>query len=537
MPPMTARCHIEIDDRAVEATRGQSVLEALHTHGVVVPALCHHPGLSCPATCRSCVVQVEGQGGSRMVTACNHTVAEGMIIRTEDSESRSLRSRALAEMVQRHAMECPICPASGECELQEAIGGHGPQAQAHELAGSSERVALGARLHFEAGRCIQCSRCARFEQEVSGAGQVGIKGRGPQIEITTGPAGVDHPLSGNLVDLCPAGALVDPASTVAAPAWTLRSVDTTCGSCATGCAVRADVDSAGQVTRLRPRLDSDVNDWWMCDEGRFGFDQELEGRLRLPEPATPDEETAWHVAVDRLRRRMAQPRSAVWLSPFLTLEEASVLIDAATTWGARLFLWSVEDRGEMSFPGGFRISGSRAPNTTGVGRLREAGETSVGTTKDLQTAIGEDQVGQLLMCGGGPAGVRPRLDRSGVSFLATHNLVSYEKADLVLPASHWLEKDGTFVNDRQQLRRVRPARAPMAGQTDLELFLQLAGREPTSAAEIFRELASRHEWLEGSSHAQLDANQRTHPQGVAAGGAWVDTLQRQGLLVIEDPAR
>jgi NADH-quinone oxidoreductase subunit G len=535
---MTQICQIEIDGRACDATPGESLLTTLHRHGIVVPALCHHPGLSCPATCRSCVVHVEdAQADRHVVTACNHSVSAGMVLHVEDEDSRQLRSRALAQLLQRHAMDCPTCEAAGECEFQEAVAGHGPQRQPHELQGATDRVQLGTRLIFDAGRCIQCGRCARFEHEVSGTQQLSMQGRGGDIDIVAATTGVDHAMAGNLVDLCPAGALVDPESTFLPPTWTRRSVDTVCGGCGTGCAIRADIDGEGRVVSLRPRHDEQVNGWWMCDHGRYESDADHEDRLALPEPPSPDPETAWQVSIDRLKRRLMQPRSAVWLSPFLTLEEAFLLIEAAQGWRARLFQWAPPEAQEQSFPGGFKISACAAPNATGLQRLLAGSNIQAGSTTDLQMAIAEKQVGQLLMCGGGPAGGRPPLKRDGVVFVAAHDLTGATAADLLIPASHWLEKDGTFLNQTQQLRRVRPARRSASGHTDLELMLALTDRGDTSAGQVFAELAERFTWLEGNSYAQLDADARTQPSGVAAGGAWMDSLQRQRLLVIEDPVR
>ena len=130
-----------------------------------------------------------------------------------------------------------------------------------------------------------------------------------------------------------------------------------------------------------------------------------------------------------------------------------------------------------------------------------------------------------------------RIKRDDIVFVAAHDLTGASTADLLIPASHWLEKDGTFLNQTQQLRRVRPARRTASGHTDLELMLALAGRADTTAGQVFAELVERFAWLEGNSYAQLDADARTQPSGVAAGGAWMDSLQRQRLLVIEDPAR
>lgn len=535
---MATTCHIRIDGHELEAIAGQTLLAALQRHGIQVPTLCHHPGLTTPATCRSCLVLVEDSDATvRPVTACNQPVVEGMVVHVECPDSRALRAGALAEVLQRHKVDCPVCERAGECELQEAIAGHGPEVTPSELTPVNERRLIGPRLLFDAGRCTQCGRCARFEDEVSGTRQLAMSGRGPELRIVAVAGGIDHPLAGNHVDLCPAGALIDPEMVHVPPAWTLRSVDTVCGGCSTGCAVRADVDRAGQVQRLRPRQDDAVNGWWMCDHGRFNFDALGAPRLESVWPVGPEETDTWHVGVDRLRRRLDQPRSAIWFSPFLSLEEAFVLIEAARGWGARLYFWRADDEPAQRFAGGFRIGSEAAPNGNGLHRLFEALEVEVGTTSQLQTAIDAGQVGQLLMCGGGPVSQRPPLRRGDVSFVAAHDLMEGADADLIMPATHWLEKDGTFLNHDTHLRRVRPARPPAAGHTDLNLMLSLAGRAETTTREVFAEVVSRCSWLEGADHRQMDAEARTRPQGVAAGGAWLDSLQRRGLIRIEDPAR
>ena len=535
---MATTCHICIDGEPVEATAGQSLLECLQRHGVQVPGLCHHPGLSSPATCRSCLVLVEEDDTPpRPLTACNHTVVDGMVIHVARQDSRALREGALAEMLQRHPLDCPTCERAGECELQEAIVTDGPATTPHELHPTLDRRLIGPRLLFDAGRCTACGRCARFEDEVSGTRQLAMAGRGQGIDVVPAEGGVDHQLAGNLIDVCPAGALLDPQAIHAPPAWSLRVVDTVCGGCSTGCAVRADVDTDGQVQRLRPLQDEAVNGWWMCDRGRFAFDAVGGPFLQTPVPTGPEEEDAWQVGVDRLRRRMDQPRSAVWLSPYLTLEEAYILIEAASQWNAHLYHWVAEDEPAQRFASGFRIGAESAPNGNGLHRLFETLRAEPGSTTQLQAAIDGGQVGQLFMCGGGPSGQRPELRREAVTFVAAHDLVDGAEADLVMPASHWLEKDGTFLNHDAHLRRVRPARPPAAGETDLNLMLSLAGREAMPAAQVFVELVARCDWLEGADYATLDASARTRPQGVAAGGAWLDSLQRRGLICIEDTAR
>ncbi len=535
---MNQICQIEIDGRVCDATPGESLLTTLQAAGIAVPALCHHPALSCPATCRSCLVLVEDEHAQRRpVTACNHVVTHDLVLHVEEDESRALRERAVAELLQRHAMDCPRCEAAGECEFQEAVAGHGPSMQPHELSMDGDRVQLGSRLVFDPRRCIQCGRCARFEEEITSTRQLAMQGRGTQIAVTASASGVDHRLSGNLVDLCPAGALLDPQSTFSQPTWTHRTVDTVCGGCGTGCAIRADIDADGQVTRLRPRYDKTVNDWWMCDHGRHDYDTDADDRLVLPQPPAPDPETAWQVSVDRLLRRMAQPRSAIWLSPFLTLEEAFLLIEAAKSWGALVFHWEPQEVEEQCFPSGFRISSSAAPNAAGIVRLLQDLKMDAVTTTALQGAIDAGQIGQLLMCGGGPAGGRPLLKRDGVTFVAAHDLTAQTEADLIIPANHWLEKDGTFLNQTNQVRRVRRARIAASGYSDLSLMLALANRPETSAAQIYVELSGQFSWLEQTSYASLDADARTHPGGVAPGGAWMDWQQRQRLLVIEDLSR
>ncbi|MBT3345757.1 MAG: 2Fe-2S iron-sulfur cluster binding domain-containing protein [Gemmatimonadetes bacterium] len=535
---MATTCHIRIDGKSVEATTGQSLLECLQSHGVQIPGLCHHPGLSTPATCRSCLVLVEeGDQPPRPLTACNHAIADGMVIHVSRQDSRALREGALAEMLQRHKVDCPACERAGECELQEAIAGHGPATTPHELSPAVDRRVIGPRLVFDAGRCTACGRCARFEDEVSGTRQLAMSGRANTIDVVSADGGVDHLLAGNLIDLCPSGALVDPQAIYAPPAWSLRAVDTVCGGCSTGCAVRADVDADGKIQRLRPRQDEAVNDWWMCDRGRYDFDAMGGPRLLAPMPAGPEEDNAWQVGVDRLRRRMDQPRSAVWLSPYLSLEEAFLLIEAARQWNAHLYHWTAEEEPAQRFASGFRIGSEAAPNGNGLHRLFETLQIEVASTTQLQSAIESGQVGQLLMCGGGPLGQRPVLSRGEVAFVAAHDLVDGADADLVMPASHWLEKDGTFLNHDAHLRRVRPARSPAAGQTDLNLMLCLAGREAMPAAQVFAELVGQCSWLEGADYASLDEAARIRPQGVAAGGAWLDSLQRRGLIRIEDPAR
>lgn len=525
---------IRVDGREVEAQEGANLLTTLLSAGRWLPHPCFHPALSAPASCRLCVASLEGPGGPELITPCNHAVREGMSLSVDSPEAEEARELLLDDLMQRHPADCAVCERSGECELQEAVsaGGGGSTPPAAERGG--ERLLLGPRVLLDRRRCILCTRCVRFGEEVAGSPALAVEGSGTGARIAACAGGeTAGPMSGNLLDLCPAGALSDPGERSAPPPWRLRGVSSVCAGCASGCATRVDVH-AGRVWRVKPRPEGPDGGFWLCDHGRYGWRPEGE---RLLAPRRDGAETGWDTALAGVAEEMEQARrAAVILSPYLTNEETFLLCQLARRWKAALYLWEEEaPEGDLPFPGGFTIRSSRGPNAAGARAVAGATGSRLHPAADL----GAD-VDVVYLVGGSLSGEGPTPLLFAGTRVIVQDVTSSPLTDgavvTLAGGSAWTEKEGTFVDALGRVRRVRSAVEP-PGEARPDLWILSAlwhgGPNRDSADQVFSRLArTRCEPFARLDYGLLDES--AGPAGsIAFGGGWSNWLQQRGLVPVE----
>jgi len=270
-----------IDGDEVEVPAGASVLQACEAAGREIPRFCYHERLSVAGNCRMCLVEVEK--APKPVASCAYPVAEGMKVLTDSAMVRTARRGVMEFLLINHPLDCPICDQGGECDLQD-------QAMAYGKDGSrfreQKRVVkdkyLGPLVKTVMTRCIQCTRCIRFATEIAGVPELGATGRGETMEVTTYvEKALTSELSGNLIDICPVGALTSrPYAFVSRP-WELQKTDSIDVLDATGTPIRIDT-RGGEVLRILPRQDEAINEEWLGDRGRFSFDGLKRRRLDRP---------------------------------------------------------------------------------------------------------------------------------------------------------------------------------------------------------------------------------------------------------------
>jgi NADH-quinone oxidoreductase subunit G len=253
-----------------------TILEAATSAGIEIPHYCYHPGLSLVGQCRMCQVEVERL--PKLVTACNTPAAEGMVVTTNSPRVEKARRSVLEFYLLNHPLDCPICDRGGECPLQDYTLKYGPgeSRSVEEKVRRTKHQILGPTIVFDAERCILCTRCVRFCHEVPKTGELGVFSRGDRSEINLFPGRVlDNAYSGNVIDLCPVGALTSRDYRFQSRPWDLvRHTESVCPLCSNGCNVVLDVrhrQRGEELLRIRPRENQAVNRWWMCDEGRFTF--------------------------------------------------------------------------------------------------------------------------------------------------------------------------------------------------------------------------------------------------------------------------
>jgi NADH-quinone oxidoreductase subunit G len=489
-----------IDNHEIEIPSGRrlNVIEAGRLVGVKIPHYCWHPGLSVVGSCRMCLVEVgarDPKSGkismqSKLSPACNILLSDNLVI-VSNSE-KVARARAMVEegLLLRHPIDCPICDKAGECKLQDYHFKHGQSERRVDLRPfTSRRRDIGDVTLF-VDRCVMCSRCVRFTAEISGTNELMVTGRGAHEEIDVVPGfPLSNKLSGNVVDLCPVGALGDKDFLYKQRVWFLREHRGICTGCATGCSIWID-ENEDHIYRIRPRQNLRVNQWWICNDGRYDYPHVHDPR-RITQPqrrgsgvvAALDWSSLPAVLEARLRKA---GRLAAVISPHLTVEEAYLLcqmvrrIDAE----ARLFLGPVPVMGQdEQFPKGFTISAEKCPNRRGVEAIIAHFAHRVEMFDALLTAVDHDEVQGVWLAGGYKEpwiddATAERFKRLGL--LIVQDLFPSplsERATYVLPGAAYAERDGSYVNRGDRLQSAPWAIRPPAGVwTEGSLLWTMLGR-------------------------------------------------------------
>ncbi len=306
--------HVVIDGRPVDARPGELVIEAAERAGVYIPRFCYHPHMEPVGMCRMCLVEVSGPRGFSLQPACYLRVAEGQEVVTRSPKARKAQEGVLEFLLVNHPLDCPVCDKGGECPLQDQALSHGPGESrfVEEKRHWAKPIEIGPLVLLDRERCIQCARCTRFAGEIAGEALIDFAFRGSSIEVAPFP---DRPFasyfSGNTIQICPVGALTSPAYRFKSRPWDLEQVETTCTTCAVGCRVAAQ-SSAGVLVRYLG-VDSDpVNQSWLCDKGRYGFEA-VNTSARLSEPLVRRgsglEPARWHDALGEFAAGARQARA------------------------------------------------------------------------------------------------------------------------------------------------------------------------------------------------------------------------------------
>jgi len=329
-----------VDGRKVVIPEGEHLngIQAARLAGIEIPHYCWHPGLSVAGSCRMCLVETgsrDPKSGKitmfpKLVPACNTPAKDGTVFVTQSERIEQARAMVEEDLLLRHPIDCPICDKAGECFLQDYHFQYGQDERRADIRPfTSRRRDLGDQITLFVDRCILCSRCVRFTREISGAAELMVVNRGTQEEIDVLPGFPLHDnLSGNVVDLCPVGALCDKDFLYRQRVWFLRRHAGVCTGCSTGCSIWID-ENQDRIYRLKPRENPGVNQWWICNEGRYGYHHVHDGR-RLLQPRRRDGHSIVNVdgavlpgeILERLRKA---GRLAVALSPHLMVEEAYLL--------------------------------------------------------------------------------------------------------------------------------------------------------------------------------------------------------------------
>ncbi len=481
---------IKINGREVEAAPGKTVLQACLDNGVFVPHYCWHPGLTPAGNCRMCILKVSNS--RKLEASCMYPCAEGMEVTTEGPEVAKGRQDVLEFMLINHPLDCPICDKAGECDLQDFTYNYrGGLSRFRENKVIKHTKDLGPNIRIWGNRCIVCTRCVRFCEEVSGTGELCVVHRGDHSVVDVFPATpIDNPVSLNVVDLCPVGALIDKNFLYQARVWFARETESVCASCARGCNVKITALD-NQIRRMVPRLNADVNTWWMCDEGRLNV-RYLASDRRLLERKGDAAGLA-----DAARRTIAThgPGSfGIVVSTYQTIEELWLVKKLAEEWRAPVGFLTLT-RGDRKSYKSLTIEPDKTPN-------RRFAEMLFGELQGIPAGCRG-----LFVFNGIPEFTYPD-DLAGHSeFLALSDLMKgplVDRAQVVFPACAWAEKDGTFMNVDGRVQRIRKAVEPPAGVApEIRWLQELLGVPPISAEGVFKQAAQEVPSLAGLDYGKL----------------------------------
>ncbi len=272
---------LTINGQQIEVPNGMTVLQACQSIGVEIPHFCYHERLSIAGNCRMCLVEVEKM--PKPVASCAQPVMDGMVIHTDNEKVKKARNGVMEFLLINHPLDCPICDQGGECDLQDQAMAYGyDRSRFHENKRAVDEKFMGPLVKTIMTRCIHCTRCIRFATEVAGVEEIGALNRGEHMEITTYlERSLTSELSGNVVDLCPVGALTSKPYAFTARSWELRKTESIDAMDALGANIRVDA-RGNEVMRILPRLNDDINEEWLSDKSRYVYDGLKRQRLDTP---------------------------------------------------------------------------------------------------------------------------------------------------------------------------------------------------------------------------------------------------------------
>lgn len=473
---------ITIDGKEVVTSKGKTVIQAAAEVGVAIPHYCYHPKLSIAGNCRMCLIEIEKM--PKLQIACNTQVAEGMGVFTQSPKVLAVRKAVLEFLLINHPVDCPICDQAGECWLQDYYMQHDREESRFEVGKvhDRKRTIFGPNVVFDGERCIKCTRCVRFCQEITKTDELTVVNRSDHSTIDLFPgATLDNPLSANVVDICPVGALTDRDFRFKVRVWYLQKTSSICPGCSTGCNISVETYQ-NRIARFKPRVNEAVNSHWLCDEGRYCF-HDLTAGERLTTPMIRQEgglvPTSWNVALQMVFAglRSAGPLAGI-LSGRNTNEEAFLFAKLVKMIAIEAALEVFYQERELTAVQKLLVSPDRSPNFRGA---RDMGVANDGFDALLAKiinghytaayVIGEDLVASAAQ----PEKVRAALEK--MSFLVvqdTRLTATAELAHVILPATHFGEKEGTYTNRQGRIQKLNAAViAPEGVMQDSDIFIRL----------------------------------------------------------------
>ena len=522
--------NVQVDGEWKQFPKGTRLIEACMTSGKFIPHYCYHPKLSSPGNCRMCFIELgmpkmtpdrkpvlgadgrpEISWGPRPAISCATEVSEGMGVKTSSPMVEECRNSVMEFLLINHPLDCPICDQAGECRLQEfsVEFGKGESRFIEEKVKKPKRVDLGERIVLDDERCIMCSRCIRFMQEIAHDDVLGFLNRGSYTTLSVYPGKrLDSNYSLNTVDICPVGALTSKDFRFKMRVWFLKETKSIDVNCGTGSNILIS-SRENVVQRITPRENDAVNSCWMPDSHRLNFHY-LDSEARLKDPFVRGEEVpakwerALAVAAEKLKGRKPD-ETAIIASARMTNEELFLVRRLATSLGIR----NIDVLPRPQKGDGFLVSDDGNPNTSGAkllgvatGRLAEIAQAVEGGRITGLVVLGEDAAD----CGISESGLKSLELLVAMGILANKTT---PHATVVLPSSAWAEKRGSMISAKGRLQRLNQAiHPPGQARDDWEILRDLlragSGADGLASVEdVFKQMASETPALNGLTLSRI----------------------------------
>ncbi len=518
-----------VNDKPVEIAEGEKLncVQVAQRGGIEIPHYCWHPSLTVVASCRMCLVEIgeKKPDGTvamqpKLFPGCQTPVKDGMVVVSNSEKVKQAQKATLEYLLLNHPLDCPVCDQAGECFLQDYSYryGRGYTRLQEPKTLKPDKDYIGDQITLFTDRCVMCTRCVRFTREISGTAELQVINRGSHEEIDIFPGEpCNNKLAGNVVDLCPVGALCSKDFLYKQRVWWLQTKPSVCPDCSTGCSIRVD-QANDEVKRLRPRTNLKAQGHFMCDDGRFGWKYiHSERRIKQPEMRNPQGKstTEWETILPSLRAAVegavARKASAVAavLSPWMTVEEAYLLAKWLKTLSpqTRLALgpYRVEGQddhypkdvhGQAKDNPKFTVRAEKCPNRRGVELVLQHFQGSVTPFDTLMSEVESGQVDTLFLVNGDPQGGPTEVQSAALSklkLLIVQDLLesaASSRAHYVLAGGSFAEKDGTFINHAGLAQTItRSIRCPENARPDGRILWELSGRRGLfHAANLRREI-------------------------------------------------
>lgn len=494
-----------INNLELEVKPGTTIIQAMTENAQRIAHYCWHPGLSIAGVCRLCMVEI--QGNPRVQIACNTVITEGMVINNTSEKVKEAVKWGLDFHLINHPLDCPVCDQAGECGLQEQYMEYGQYDS--EMAEKKQKkhkvVDLGPTVVLDSERCILCSRCVRFTDEVSKTHELGLFNRGDHAEIGT-HAGkkLDNKYSLNTVDICPVGALTSKDFRFKQRVWFLKDAETVCNGCSTGCNVKMFFNKEG-LFRVKPVYNPEVNGHWMCDEGRDTYKfvnvgHRLTKAFKSANGAWLDSDIHPGAAAKDVAQQLKLTKSdelALVLTGQHTVEEYESIVGmfVNTFKSKNIFHW-VNNVDSIDTFDGLLLRGDKNPNTMGlISILKKYG--IVNKWSDLAEGIKSKKYKTLVVAGPENTFVYPDLPEKIELFVQAENLIYLSSALIptlceykgksqvtLIPLKTFVEKSGTFINFAGRVQKFKKVTTVVSEALTLSEAAVLMAGENISLAVV-----------------------------------------------------